>query len=198
METDFFRWMRDHPELLSDKHGIVRTDMDCIILRYKTHRQGRKFQLMIILEIKDFGAAPDDAQRDILNFLNQMAMKTSRNIHGAITYCIYKLKTFFSSEKVRVKYLGYHLLQFERTGPTNGWIKWDRHLITEETLVDLLAMNLHPYYPFRPMDEFLRDRHQQNGYQHPLFSEIETDHIKPARNTTNEIQEIAGAARTDK
>src|SRR5262245_42810014 len=93
METDFLRWVRDHPKLKSENR-IVRTDMDQIILRYKTHKQGRKYQLMMILEIKDYGASPDQAQKDILNFLNQMALKTSRNMHGAITYCVYKLKSF--------------------------------------------------------------------------------------------------------
>lgn len=174
-ETDFLRWMRDHPQLQPSVAYIVRSDMDCIILKFKTHRQGRKYQLMIILEIKEHGAAPDDAQKDILGFLHQMAIKTSRNMHGAITYCVHKLKTLFSPEKVRVRFLGYHLLQFGRTGPTNGWVKWDHNLITEETLVGLLALDLHPYYPFRPMDEFLRDRHKQ--CEEPTLFEI--DHIMP-------------------
>lgn len=174
METEFLRWMRHH-SLLDPREGIVRTDMDQIILRYKTHKQGRKYQLMIILEIKDYWAEPDPAQKDMLSFLHQMAMKTSRNMYGAVTYCVYKLKSWFSADKVRVRFLGYHLLQFEKSGPANGRIKWDRTEITEEMLVKLLRLDVHPYSPFRPMDEFLRDRHGQN-HAPSLF---DVDHIKP-------------------
>lgn len=178
-ETGFGRWMRNHPALDSG-HGIVRTDTDHTILRYKTHTQGREFQLILDVEVKENGAYPDPAQKDILNFKHQLAMKTSHNMHGSKTRWTHKLKSLLSGRKVKVRYLGLHLLQFEKTNPHDSiWIKWDGKEITEEVLAGLLSLEIDPYHPDRPMDELLRDRHKQYEEQ----SLFDVDHVRPITKT---------------
>lgn len=178
-ETGFGRWMRHHPELQPSTAHIVRTDTDHSILRYMTYVQGvktREFQLIMDVEVKEWGKEPDRAQADILNFKHQLVINKSRNRYGAKTDNTYQLRSSAAGRKVKVRYLGFHLLQFEKTSPIDSrWIKWDRKEITVETLVGLLALNLHPDKPHLPMADFLRDRHKQREAP-PLF---EVDHIKP-------------------
>lgn len=178
-ETAFGRWMRHHPKLRSTVNHIVRTDTDHTILRFKTYengKQSREFQLMMCVEVKEFGSYPDDAQRDLLNFQHNFVMNTSQNRHGAKTYKTMKIRSFVAKKKVKVRHYGFHLLQFEKKGPDDSkWIKWDGKEITADTLAEILAFNVHPYQLDRPMDEFLRDRHEQR----PIPSLFEVDHIKP-------------------
>ncbi len=171
-ETAFGRWMRDQELLDSQKHGIVRTDCDHIILRYKT-RQGRDFQLMMIVEAKEFGAEPDKSQRDMLSFLSQAIRIKGKNLHDVPTARSLRLWSKMAGREVLVREFGVHLLQFERTSPDDSnWIKWDRSLVDAEKLVQILAMNVHPDFTDRPMDEFLRDRHRRK--QGIIFPEKET------------------------
>lgn len=183
-ETGFGRWMRHHPQLQPSVAHIVRTDTDHTVLRYMAHVQGiktREFQLIIDVEVKEHGAYPDPAQKDILNFKHQLAMKTSRNRHGAKTRWTHKLKSLISGRVVKVRYLGLHLLQFQGTNPKDSaWIKWDGKEITEATLVGLLRLELDPYRPDRIMNELLRDRHDQHE-DAPLWDGLEIDHVNPIR-----------------
>lgn len=168
-ETGFGRWMRNHPELRSNIAHIVRTDTDHTILRYKTHYQGRDFQLMMCIEVKEFGAKPDPAQKDILRFQHEFLMHTSRNKHKALTFRSKSIYSEMLKRVVRLRHYGFHLLQFEKTSPEDSaWIKWDHREIAIDTLVGLLAMDVHPWN-LRPMDEFLRDRHWQSKNQDCLF-----------------------------
>ena len=160
-ETAFGRWMRNHPALHSEK-GIIRTDTDHTILQYKTHPHGRDFQLIMDIEVKTFGAYPDLSQRDILSFKHQLARKTGRNINGSRTTHTHILKSTMTGRRVRVRYCGTHLLQFEKTNPNDStWIRWDHKPITTDVLVDLLRFVRNPEHPEKLMEEFLRDRHRQ-------------------------------------
>lgn len=160
-ETAFGRWMRAQ-HILRSKDGIVRTDCDHIILRYKTSKQGRNFQLMMVVEAKEFGGEPDPAQRDILSFLSQAIRKRGQNMHGAATDRTMRLKSRMTGREVLVREFGVHLLQFEKTSPSDSsWIRWDRKLIDANLLIQILAMNVHPDRPSQSMEEFLRDRHRQ-------------------------------------
>lgn len=151
--------MRAQPELDSAR-GIVRTDTDHTVLRYKTHDQGRDFQLLIDVETKEYGALPRPDQKDILSFKHQLMSTTGRNINGGKTRITRKLFSEMNQRSVRVRYLGYHLLRFEKTSPEDSeWIEWDHKRVSEEQLVELLALNLDPYNLQRPMQELLRDRH---------------------------------------
>jgi hypothetical protein len=157
-ETAFNRWMRGHPDLDS-RTGIIRTDTDHIILRYKTALDGRSYQLIMIVEVKEFGASPDPWQIDILSFLRQIAESKGRNLKGAPTTRSRRVFSKRNQVYVRLRFYGVHLLQFEKTGPLDSdWIKWNGRQITTDQLVDLLAMNIRPDN-FKPMIEFLRDRH---------------------------------------
>ncbi len=90
-------------------------------------------------------------------------MKTGKNIHGARTFYTHKLKSLLLGRRVNVRYLGFHLLQFEQTSPDDSsWIKWDGKKIDEDTLTAILAFERHPYHIEKKIDEFLRDRHRQD------------------------------------
>src|SRR5262245_38814561 len=88
-ETAFGRWMRANPKLQIGVAHLVRTDTDHFILKFKTHPQGREFQLIMLVETKEWGSEPDDAQRDILNFIHQLCYKVRRNMHDASIYPTY-------------------------------------------------------------------------------------------------------------
>jgi hypothetical protein len=153
--------MRGRDELDSGK-GIVRTDTDHTVLRYITHMQGRDFQLIMDVEVKEFGKEPDPSQADILFFKHQIATRTGINMHKSGTVFTHKLQSKYSAKKVSVRYCGLHLLQFEKTNPADSeWIKWNHRKITENTLIELLQFKRNPEQPRRPMIEFLRDRHMQ-------------------------------------
>jgi hypothetical protein len=170
-ETAFGQWMRDQSKLKSGD-GIVRTDCDHIIVRYKTHPQGRDFQLMMIVEVKEFGGEPDPCQRDILSFLSQTIFIRSRQICGAKTTKSLKLKSHILGRPVLVRNYGVHLLQFEKTSPRDSaWIKWDRCLVDAPTLTEILAFERRPDAPHLWMKDFLRDRHRQS--EMPLFHRAE-------------------------
>jgi len=167
-ETDFGRWMRNHPDL-DVVNGIVRTDMDHIILRYKTSLDQRDFQLMMVVEVKERGAESDPCQIDILSFLRQAIERKQLNMYQRVRKdkkggvgCL-QLYSKLNHRWVRFRFFGVFLLQFENTGPANSkWIKWNRQPITEGDLVGLLAMERHPLFIHKNMIEFLRDRHAKD------------------------------------
>ena len=161
-ECGFGRWMRNHPRL--DSHsGIVQSDLDFIILRYKTSRWGRDYQLMMMVEVKEHGAEPDDCKRDILGFFNQLMVRKSKNMHGANTSQTIKVRSRVVKRDVSLRFFGSFLLQFENTNPDDSkWIKWNRKLISKDQLTEIIAMDRHPIQTDKMMDEFLRDRHRKD------------------------------------
>lgn len=189
-ETAFGRWMRNNSRLKSED-GIVRTDTDHTILRYKTHDQGRQFQLMIDIEVKEFGAEPDASQGDIEGFKHQLLIKKGsvskkgkvnqlgEDIQDVTTLLTKRLKSRISGRFVLVRYCGYHLLQFEKTNPDDSsWIKWDHREISKDQLIGLMSLTLHPFYPHQnmPVLQNLRDRHKKPSY--PLLDPIDPHQIR--------------------
>jgi hypothetical protein len=167
-ETGFGRWMRNH-SALDSVHGIVRTDTDHWIVRYKTSLEGRDFQLLMLVEAKEHGAEPSADQLDILHFVHLGLVRKGKNMHGSKTGDTFLCRSRVTGRKVRVRYFGYHLLQFENTNPyDSAWVKWDRKLISAGDLVGVLAMERNPDNPSRMMIEFLRDRHAKDRQQ-PLL-----------------------------
>lgn len=161
-ETGFGRWMRNH-YALDSVNGIVRTDTDHIVLRYKTGLDGRDFQLMMVVEVKEYGAEPDKSQTDILSFLRQLADNRGENIHGCKTRKSLRVRSRMLNRDVLLRFYGVHLLQFEKTNPDDSkWIKWDRKPISKETLLGVLALERVPDNPDKFMIEFLRDRHRKD------------------------------------
>lgn len=168
-ETGFGRWMRACPDLES-RNGIVRTDTDHMILRYKTYGS-REFQLLMDVEVKEYGSNPDQSQYDILAFKHQLVSRKAKNMHGSTTNLSLPIKSMMLNRVVLVRYLGVHLLQFEKTNPDDSdWIKWDRKLISKEVLIGLLSLDLNPDNPDQAMRELLRDRHKQHEPPPRLFN----------------------------
>jgi hypothetical protein len=167
-QTGFGTWMRDHTCLDSGSVGIVRTDTDHWILRYKTNLDGRGFQLLMLVEVKEYGAEPDPAQLDILRFVHIGITRKRKNMHGAKTCDEFTARSAVSGRIVHVRYMGYHLLQFEKTNPNDSsWIKWNRKPVTAEELVGILSMERRPDRPDKFTIEYLRDRHRKN--KQPTF-----------------------------
>jgi len=52
-------------------------------------------------------------------------------------YIFQQLHNAFKNDS---NYLGFHLLQFEKTSPEDGRIYWDKKEITKEKLIELLVM----------------------------------------------------------
>jgi len=171
-QSAFVRWMRNQKSLDSVE-GIVRTDMDHIILRYKTSLDGRDFQLAMVVEEKQFGAKPDPAQRDILSIINQLCGTSGRNLRGVKTRTSKMVWSPMFRRKVRVRWLGCHLLQFSHSGPEDSdWIKWDHKVIDRHILAGLLAIERDPYCPEKFIIELLRDRH--NKRRQPMLFGLDT------------------------
>lgn len=149
-------------------HGIVRTDADHIICRYKTSLDGRDFQLMMIVEVKERGAEPDKSQTDVLSFLRQLCERKGTQMRGKKTVAAVKLKSRLLDRFIHFRFYGVHLLQFQNTSPADSsWIKWNRKEVTADVLTGILAMERIPTDPSRMMIEVLRDRH--NKTRQPLL-----------------------------
>ena len=158
-ETAFGRWMRNEPRLDSGD-GIIRTDCDHIICRYKTAMDGRKFQLLMIVEVKEYGAEPDESQRDLLLLTHQSLFVRQRNMYDAPTVRSLKLYSVRNNTHILARHFGVFLLQFEKTSPCDSaWIKWNRAIIDERTLIEILSFHRRPDRPAELMEVFLRDRH---------------------------------------
>lgn len=170
--TGFVRWMRSHPALDS-VHGIVRTDTDHWVLRYKTSLDGRDFQILMLVEVKEMGAKPRDDQWDIFHFVNVGMERKGKNRYGAVTDQTFLAWSKCSRRMVRVRYAGYHLLQFEKHSPLDSaWIKWDCKPIDADTLIGILALERNPYNPSQMLLELMRDRHNK---RRQLRLELEDD-----------------------
>jgi len=168
-ESGFSRWMRNERSLDS-KQGIVVTDLDYIVLRYETHPQGREFQLMMFVEVKEFGSMLTKCQRDILSLFQQLTVSKTKNIHGSRGIRPKKIHSKMKNSFINLKFFGIHLLQFEQTNPMDSeWIKWNNRKVGVEKLIEILNMKVHPELIYRSMDEFLRDHHKQNHSQIGMF-----------------------------
>lgn len=159
-QTAFGRWMRDNRKFDSADPGIIRTDTDHFILRHKTPANGKEQQLLMLVEVKERGADPDEAQTDLLKMVHRLCTRRGKNMHGASTCTPIKVFSDFHKREVQVRFYGYHLLQFEKTGPLDSqWIKWDRKPIDIQTLEEIILFERHPMHITKHMGEFLRDRH---------------------------------------
>lgn len=146
--------------------GIVRTDTDHWVLRYKTSLDNRDFQIIMLVEVKEYGKEPDPSQLDILHFAHWLMTEKGKNRHGARTWKTIKAKSV-TGRPVKVKSFGVHLLQFERTSPDDGWVKWDRKIIDKNVLLGILALERRPDDPSQMMIAYLRDRHLKK-FRHQL------------------------------
>jgi hypothetical protein len=180
-ETSFGRWVRNNPDLDSQKHHVCIYDIDYIVHKYKTHH-GRTFQLMMLLEVKTRNSDMTDAQRDTLYMLSQLTQNRKRNksivsaavkdnandIQG-LSFGSTKVWSPMRKAVVSVKSFGFFKLQFSNLGPDDSdEIKWNDKTIDASTLTSLLNFDIDPVC-FRPISELFRVHHKQK--QLPLLHE---------------------------
>lgn len=120
-DTPFRAWLRKHPELDSVR-GYDAEDLDCIWHQY---RDGK----LMLIEEKCRSGYQTYAQRDTHSLIDQ-AMKF------ASEYLQFRREN--PNRPNRIKYYDYHVIQFENTNPSDGWIKIDGKKVSEEKLVKFL------------------------------------------------------------
>jgi len=147
-QPGFLGWLRDNPRLDSVKNGLVVSDSDAWIHRYKTV-QGREYQFMMLLEIKEYGALLNTSQRDTLHIANQLLRnrrnKTSYQPSGHPRIC--KVYSIASKREVYVICFGVHSVTICGDGREAHLHKliWDSKLeISVEQLEDLLMFEIDP------------------------------------------------------
>ena len=165
VESALGRFLRAQPRLRSED-GINIYDADGSVERRIVHRykdgSSREVQCFMEVEVKEYGAAPTPAQKSTLQMLSDYLKNTVRNMHssrGASSDRAGKVRKIYDRQfqrEVLVRHYGIHLLQFERSGPEDGWIKWDGVKISQDQLVGLFAFDLNPY-TLQPLSA--RDRH---------------------------------------
>lgn len=158
-------------EDLRSEDGIVCCDMDYLVHRYKTAADGRDVQCIMFVEVKTRGAGLTDSQRDTLVLLdqylnNRRETPTKKNSKRVLNEARTKAFSVVSRKYVMVRAFGGYLLQFQHTGPDDGWIKWGpkRIEITPDQLAAIIRFDLDPD-TLAPMD--LRRHHKPPDL--PLF-----------------------------
>lgn len=150
---EFRRWVQANPRLDSTKAGLVATDCDLLLHKYKTHydRCGdRTVQHMMWLEYKQFGAQLSPSQRDTLFMLHQ-ALKTKTR----------KVKSSITGDVVTLRFWGVHVLRMSGADPTESSIMfWNKRRINVYDLEQLLRFDINPI-TLKPMED--RRHHTVNG-----------------------------------
>lgn len=178
METSFGRWIRKRKDLDSHKEGIVCSDVDYIVHRYKVGRDGRNVQCIMFIEVKTIGTEPRQTQQDTLHLLDQFLNNrretpTKRNAKRRLGSARNTAYSVIAAGDVTVWAFGGYILQFEHTGPhDSGWIRWGpkRREISEDQLAALLRFDLDPD-TLAPLE--IRSHHA--SAVPPLFSGIPLD-----------------------
>ena len=172
-ETLFGRWIRSNPDLDS-RHGYSVTDQDYWIHKYKTH-ETRRFQLLMLVEIKTMGAALSEAQKDTLYQVNQLMRNRRQTPTKELRYQTssgpLKVKSTMLGGEVVMRAFGMHVLTFSGLGPDDSeWIRWDRTQISVDQLTSILRFDLDPD-TLRELD--LRLHHQNAEQSERLFEEAD-------------------------
>ena len=172
-ETLFGRWIRSNPDLDS-RHGYSVTDQDYWIHKYKTH-ETRRFQLLMLVEIKTMGAELSEAQRDTLYQVNQLMRNRRQTPTKELRYQTSSgpltVKSTMLGGEVVMRAFGMHVLTFSGLGPDDSeWIRWDRTQISVDQLTAILRFDLDPD-TLRELD--LRLHHQNAEQSERLFEEAD-------------------------
>ena len=172
-ETLFGRWIRSNPDLDS-RHGYSVTDQDYWIHKYKTH-ETRRFQLLMLVEIKTMGAELSEAQRDTLYQVNQLMRNRRQTPTKELRYQTSSgpltVKSTMLGGEVVMRAFGMHVLTFSGLGPDDSeWIRWDRTQISVDQLTAILRFDLDPD-TLRELD--LRLHHQNAEQSEWLFKEAD-------------------------
>lgn len=152
-ESAFCAWMRSRPELDS-ADGIVRTDADHIVHRYKFSHTDRNVQALMFIEVKtnvDFNKERliPNSQADSLWIIDQLVRNRRSNIYKVPRkQCdghVHKVYSLVAKKNVWVRFYGVHGLYFSGTNPIDSEsIQWDRRPIRIDQLIKLLRFELDP------------------------------------------------------
>lgn len=170
-EPPFSQWLRNHPELESHTYGLSVMDADYIFHRYRTEF-GRKFQCLMMVEVKTQSAEMTPAQRDTAGVISQILRNRrqtpTKRLRYEIGTTIYKIFSAFIGAWVRVRVYGFHVLTFDGFGPEDSKIiKWDREQVTADQLVSILKFDLDPDEPNRRLD--YRSHHRKGEVGQPAL-----------------------------
>lgn len=176
-EGAFSTWLRTQPELDSQK-GYVAMDHDLMWHRYRTHPEGRRFQLMMNIEVKSFGTEPTECQLDSMCMENQVLRNRrqtpTKKLRWQAGHAPLQVWSSMHKQKIWLRHFGWHLLRFSHRGPEDSeWIEWDRKRIDIETLVALLKFDLDPDN-LQPME--LRSHHRKREKPKWLRPKLFDDH----------------------
>ena len=103
-----------------------------------------------MVEVKTHGAKPTAQQHDTVHVVGQFVRNrrltpTKDNNYRQIEPVINEAYSPLNSRSISVRAFGFHLLQFEKTCPTDSkWIKWDRVHISAEDLERILMFDVDP------------------------------------------------------
>lgn len=131
-DTPFSAWIRSQPELDS-RLGYDLEDFDRLHSRLYTLHQFLHGELMLIEE-KQYNAEQSFAQIDTMSVLSQ-ALRQGFSDPALI------LKRRISTRPTKITYFGYHLIQFEKSGPKDGYIRIGGIRVTEQELLRFLQFD---------------------------------------------------------
>lgn len=139
-EEPWKAWIRSHERLDSRIDGIVLTDCDMWIHKYKSTADKistREIQHIMLVECKTFGAKLPDAQRDTYNVIDCILRRQNGKI--------WKLPTFDGKPSRLVRCWGVHVWRMSNSTPDDSaWMLWDEKPITAGVLVGLLRFDIDP------------------------------------------------------
>ena len=162
IEEPFCQWIREEKRLDSVRDGITVNNLDMLIHRYKTERDGigdRTIQAMMFVEVKTHMACPTPAQRETLCMLDQVLRNrrttpTSKRPgrHAVDHSPLAQVYSVMWSKPVKLKLFGGHLLTLSMSRPDEDQchIYWSGGRIGRSTeislgmLIDLLRFDLDP------------------------------------------------------
>lgn len=148
--------------------GIVRTDCDHIIHRYKF--ETRDVQAIMVLEVKTYDKELPETQRDTLHIANQLMRNRRSNMYKDVKWqagdAPLKVKSAMTGRDVMVRCFGVQTLRLSHSSPIDSvrmW--WNKRLINVAQLIKLLRFDLDPD-KIEPMDLRI---HQRKPPENPLL-----------------------------
>ena len=142
-EAPFDDWLRRQPQLDSVCKRLSIMDTDKWIHKYRSHQDKvglRSFDSLMHIELKIFRAYLAYAQSDTFLLLQELHKQKFMRPDGRIA----PVNAVIRNEKRQVRHYGHHLLRLEKDRPDNGWIEWNRILVTEEQLIKILVFEIDP------------------------------------------------------
>lgn len=157
--SPFGEWMRTNPALDSRTNGLTVVDIDWCVHQYATHGS-RAVQNFMFIEEKRYAEIVRPHQMDTIKTINRFFVPSGR---AALSR---RVESHMARGAVLVRFWGFHLLEFEKSGPEDSkWIRWNRAEVLPTMLEELLTFRRNPR-SLEPRDE---RSHHGGAKQMPLF-----------------------------